>query len=142
MKRVLKKNGTITLIEGDHGSTYFHPDSEAAKKAIQCQVELQKQNGGDANIGRKLYPLLDQAGFKEIKVSPRQVYVDDSNPEWVEGFTKNTFTAMIKGISEEAVSKNLIGKKEFEKGIKDLNRTAEGGGTFCYTFFKGIGTKE
>ncbi len=100
-----------------------------------------KQNGGDANIGRKLYPLLNQSGFKEIKVYPRQVYVDDSNPKWVEGFTKNTFIAMIKGISEEAISKNLIGKKEFEKGIKDLNRTAEGGGTFCYTFFKGIGTK-
>ena len=32
-------------------------------------------------------------------------------------------------------------KREFEKGIKDLNRTAEGGGIFCYTFFKGIGTK-
>ena len=27
------------------------------------------------------------------------------------------------------------------QGIKDLNRTSEGGGTFCYTFFKGIGTK-
>jgi len=142
LKRVLKKNGTITIIEGDHGSTYFHPDSGMAKKAIQCQVELQKQMGGDANIGRKLYPLLTQSGFKEIKVSPRQVYVDDSNPKWVEGFTKNTFTAMIKGISEEAISKNLISIKEFEKGIKDLNRTAEGGGTFCYTFFKGIGTKE
>jgi len=142
LKKVLKKEGTITVIEGDHGSTYFHPDSEAAKKAIQCQVALQKQNGGDANIGRKLYPLLNQSGFKGIKVSPRQVYVDDSNPEWVEGFTKNTFTAMIKGISKEAVSKNLISKKEFEKGIKDLNRTAECGGTFCYTFFKGIGTKE
>ncbi len=141
LKRVLKKNGTITLIEGDHGSAYFHPDSEAANKAIQCQVELQKQNGGDANIGRKLYPLLDQARFEEIKVSARQIYVDDSNPKWVEGFTKNTFTAMIKGISEEAVSKNLISLKEFEKGIKDLSRTAEGGGTFCYTFFKGIGTK-
>ena len=142
LKRVLKKNGTITLIEGDHGSAYFHPDSKAANKAIQCQVELQKQNGGDANIGRKLYPLLGQAGFEKIKVSARQVYVDDSNPKWVEGFTKNTFTAMIKGISEEAISKNLISIKELEKGIKDLNRTAEGGGTFCYTFFKGIGTKE
>ncbi|GIT74723.1 MAG: methyltransferase [Candidatus Neomarinimicrobiota bacterium] len=142
LKRVLKTKGTITIKkEGDHGSTYFHPDSEAANKAIQCQVELQKQNGGDANIGRKLYPLLNQSSFKEIKVSPRQVYVDDSNPKWVEGFTKNTFTAMINGVSKEAVSKNLIGKKEFEKGIKDLNRTAEGGGTFCYTFFKGIGTK-
>ena len=115
MKRVLKTKGTITIIEGDHGSTYFHPDSEAANKAIQCQVELQKQNGGDANIGRKLYPLLNQSSFKEIKVSPRQVYVDDSNPKWVEGFTKNTFTAMINGVSKEAVSKNLIGKNEFEK---------------------------
>lgn len=141
LKKVLKNNGTITIIEGDHGSTYFHPDSYAANKAIQCQVELQKQNGGDANIGRKLYPLLNRSGFKKIEVSPRQVYVDDSNPKWVEGFTKNTFTAMIKGVGEDAVSKNLIGKEEFEKGINDLNRTAEGGGTFCYTFFKGIGTK-
>ena len=98
MKRVLKKNGTITLVEGDHGSAYFHPDSDAANKAIQCQVKLQEQNGGDANIGRKLYPLLVQAGFEEIKVSARQVYVDDSNPKWVEGFTKNTFTEMIKRI--------------------------------------------
>ena len=84
---------------------------------------------------------MNHSGFKQIKVSQTQVYVDHSNPKWVEGFTKNTFTAMIKGISKEAISKDLIGKKEFEKGIKDLNRTAEGGGTFCYTFFKGIGTK-
>jgi hypothetical protein len=49
---------------------------------------------------------------------------------------------MIKGISEEAVLKNLISINEFEKGIRDLNRTAEGGGTFCYSFFKGIGTKK
>ncbi len=99
LKRVLKKNGTITLVEGDHGSAYFHPDSDAANKAIQCQVKLQEQNGGDANIGRKLYPLLVQAGFEEIKVSARQVYVDDSNPKWVEGFTKNTFTAMPRNIT-------------------------------------------
>ena len=48
---------------------------------------------------------------------------------------------MIKGVLKEAVSKNLINIEEFEKGIKDLNRTAEGGGTFSFTFFKGIGTK-
>ena len=141
LKRVLKKNGTITLIEGDHGSAYFHPDSELANKAIQCQVKLQKENGGDANIGRRLFPLLEEARFENIRVSARQVYVDDSNPEWVEGFTRNTFTAMIKGISEEAISRDLIGRTEFEQGIRDLYKTAEGGGTFCYTFFKGIGTK-
>lgn len=137
----LKPNGTITLIEGDHGSTYFHPDSESARRAIQCQVELQSRNGGDANIGRKLYPLLEKADFSKITVSPRQVYVDDSKPTWVEGFTKNTFTAMVEGVKEEAINEMIIDKESFEKGIQDLYRTAEGGGTFCYTFFKGVGTK-
>ncbi len=141
LKSKLKVNGTITLIEGDHGSTYFHPDSLAARRAIQCQVELQKRNGGDANIGRKLYPILAESAFKEIKVSARQVYVDDSNPGWVEGFTKNTFTEMIKGVAEEAIKKGLIDRETIEKGISDLYKTAEGGGTFCYTFFKGIGVK-
>lgn len=142
LKSKLKQNGTITLIEGDHGSTYFHPESEYANKAIQCQVELQKRNGGDANIGRKLFPILESAGFEEIVVSPRQVYVDDSNPAWVEGFTKNTFTAMIKGVKDDAISNGLINDDIFNKGIKDLYKTANGGGTFCYTFFKGIGIKK
>lgn len=141
LKRVLKPGGTVTVIEGDHGSTYFHPDSQEAKEAIQCQVLLQQQNGGDANIGRKLYPLLDKAGFKQVKVSPRQIYVDDSMPKLVEGFTKNTFTAMIQGISEEAVSKQMMSRGNMQKGINDLLKTAGGGGTFCYTFFKATGTK-
>lgn len=141
LKRVLKPGGTITLIEGDHGSTYFHPESESAAHAIQCQVSLQKQRGGDANIGRKLYPILVDADFEQVQVSPRQVYVDDSNPAWVEGFTKNTFTAMIEGIAEEAVLKELISKEEMTQGIADLLETASGGGTFCYTFFKAVGRR-
>ncbi len=142
LKRVLKPQGTIMAIEGDHGSTYFHPDSDAARKAINCQTLLQKNSGGDANIGRKLYPLLDDAGFDQIRVSPRQIYVDDSIPELVEGFTKNTFTAMIEGIAEDAVSNQLITYDEMQKGIDDLLKTAQGGGTFCYTFFKGIASKQ
>jgi ubiquinone/menaquinone biosynthesis C-methylase UbiE len=39
LKKYLKEGGTITVIEGDHGSAYFYPESEAAQKAIQCQVE-------------------------------------------------------------------------------------------------------
>jgi len=141
LKRVLKPKGTVTIIEGDHGSTYFHPDSSDAKKAIQCQVLLQRQKGGDANIGRKLYPILEEAGFTQIKISPRQVYVDDSNPKLVESFTQNTFAAMIQGISEEAISKKIISRDDMQKGIDDLFRTSEGGGTFCYTFFKGVAVK-
>ena len=139
--RVLKPQGTITVIEGDHGSTYFHPESSAAIKAVNAQVTLQSQTGCDANIGRKLYPLLFDTGYTDIEVSPRQVYVNDSKPQLTEGFIKNTFVAMIKGISEEAIARKIISKEAIQKGIKDLLKTAERGGTFCYTFFKAIARK-
>ena len=128
-------------MEGDHGSLYFHPESEVAHKAIHCQVELQRRAGGNAMIGRELYPLLNQAGFKSIHVSPRMVYADSSKPELVEGFTKKTFTAMTEGVREAAIKAGIIEKNIFEQGIKDLYRTTEADGVFCYTFFKAIGTK-
>ncbi len=142
LKRVLKPGGTLMIIEGDHGSAYFYPNSLSAQKVIQAQVTLQEQKGGNANIGRALYPLLFDSGFKNINISPRQVYVDDSKPELLDGFIKNTFTAMVKRIAEEALAKKIISKEEMNRGINDLYKTAKGGGTFCYTFFKGIAIKE
>lgn len=139
--RLLKKGGTFMAIEGDHGSTYFYPDSKEAHEAINCQVKLQGESGGNSNIGRELYPLLIKSGLSNIQVSPRMVYVDDSKPELVEGFIKNTFTAMIEGVRDNAVAKGLMDKSAFDKGISDLYRTAEPDGVFCYTFFKAFATK-
>ncbi|MEN6507827.1 MAG: methyltransferase domain-containing protein [Smithella sp.] len=141
LKRVLKKGGTITVIEGDHGSAYFYPDSHAAHRAIQCQVELQKRAGGNAMIGRSLSPLLRRAGFNAVQVSPRMVYVDSGKPELVDGFTKKTFTAMIEGVRDSALAAGLIEQDIFDQGIRDLYRTAEDNGVFCYTFFKAVGKK-
>ncbi|MEM5788387.1 MAG: methyltransferase domain-containing protein [Syntrophobacteraceae bacterium] len=136
LKGLLRKGGTITVIEGDHGSAFFHPDSEAARRAIQCQVELQKRSGGNAMIGRELYPLLRQAGFSSIHVSPRMVYVDAERPALVDGFIRKTFTAMIEGVRSAALDCGIAGPGAFDKGIGDLYRTAEPDGVFCYTFFK------
>ncbi|MBI5685763.1 MAG: methyltransferase domain-containing protein [Verrucomicrobia bacterium] len=141
LKGLIKDGGTITVIEGDHGSAYFHPDSDAARRAVQCQVELQRRAGGNALIGRELYPLLCEAGYGSVRVSPRMVYVDSSKPAFVEGFTKKTFTAMIEGVRESAIEAGLADAQVFEQGIADLYRTAGPDGVFCYTFFKAVGTK-
>ncbi|WP_103069110.1 methyltransferase domain-containing protein [Aquimarina sediminis] len=141
LKRVLKPKGTLMVIEGDHGSAYFYPDSSSAQKVIRAQVTLQQQKGGNPNIGRQLYPMLLDSGFTDVSVSPRNVYVDDSKPELLDGFIKNTFTAMIKGAGEEALANKIISKEEMNTGINDLYNTAQGGGTFCYTFFKGVAVK-
>jgi ubiquinone/menaquinone biosynthesis C-methylase UbiE len=44
LRGLLRMGGTITVIEGDHGSAYFHPDNGAAHDAIRCQVELQRNS--------------------------------------------------------------------------------------------------
>lgn len=141
LKGLLRPGGSITVIEGDHGSAYFHPDSDAAREAIQCQVELQRRAGGNANIGREVYPLLAGTGFRQVSVSPRMVYADASRPHLVDGFTRKTFTAMIEGVRADALAAGIAESGRFDKGIKDLYRTAEAGGVFCYTFFKGVGEK-
>ena len=98
-------------------NTYFYPESAAVQAAIRCQVELQKRAGGNALIGRELYPLLQAAGFQEVSVSPRMVYVDSSKPRLVDGFTRKTFTAMIEGVRESAIAAGIIDPQLFDTGI-------------------------
>ena len=141
LKRALKDRGSISVIEGDHGSYYCHPRSDAADRAVQCLIDLQAKKKGDSLIGRQLYPLLVDAGFREVQVTPRMVYVDSSWPDLVEGFTRKTFIAMVAGVKEEALAHGLIDEKSWEQGIADLNRTTLPDGTFCYTFFQATAWK-
>lgn len=142
LRQMIKPGGTITVIEGDHGSTYFHPDSDAAREAIACQVRLQTHAGGDALIGPRLYPLLIEAGYSGVCVEPRMVYVDASHPDLVDGFIRKTFTAMIAGVRESAIAGGLITPEQFDQGIQDQERTAEPGGVFCYTFFSATASSQ
>jgi ubiquinone/menaquinone biosynthesis C-methylase UbiE len=136
LKSVLKPGGTMTVIEGDHGSAYFHPDSALAARTIQCLIDIQARLGGNSLIGRQLYPLMKQAGFRDVQVSPRMVYVDSSKPDLVEGFTRNTFIAMVEGVRKQALDWNLMDAVQWDQGIADLYASAAPDGVFCYTFFK------
>ena len=141
LKRLLKPRGSITVIEGDHSSTFFYPDNPAAHAVIESLVKTQAQSGANALIGRELYPLMIEAGFDDVRVSPRMVYVDGSRLELSDAFTRKTFTAMIEGVRESAIAAGLIEPKYFDDGVKALYRSAEPDGVFCYTFFKAIATK-
>ena len=97
--------------------------------------------GGNSLIGRELHPLLVSAGFRDVTVSPRMVYVDANRPDLIEGFTRNTFNAMVEGVRDQALAAGLIDEMTWSKGVGALDRTAANDGTFCYTFFKALGRK-
>jgi ubiquinone/menaquinone biosynthesis C-methylase UbiE len=140
LRRVLKPGGSLTAIEGDHGSFYCYPQTRAARRVVRCLIDLQAAAGGDALIGRRLYPLLARAGYQEVRVTPRVVYVDPSRPEWEEGFSRQTFIAMVSGAEAAALAQGLIEPAAWRRGIADLEATI-GRGTFHYTFFKAIARK-
>jgi len=142
LRKVLKTGGSLTVIEGDHGSCYFHPETDEALQAWRCLIQVQTYQKGNSLIGRQLFPLLKGAHLHNIKVSPRMVYIDSSKSELMEGFVNKTIVPMVEGVEKQALELKLMGKTAWDKGIQDLRKiAARPDGTFCYTFFKGVGMK-
>lgn len=142
LRKVLKTGGSLTVIEGDHGSCYFHPETYESLLAWYCLIQVQAHLKGNSLIGRQLFPLLNKVNLKEISVSPRIVYADSSKPELVDGFVRKTIIPMVEGVEKQALELKLIDKASWDKGISDLNKVADSpDGTFCYNFFKGTGIK-
>jgi len=140
LRKVLRPGGTITAIEGDHGTAVFYPDTPTAHHVVDCLVTLQRQAGGNALIGRELEHLLTDAGFVDVRVSPRQTYASASIAGSSEA-VRSIFIAMIEGVREQAIAEGLADPDAWDNGIKDLYRTTEQDGMFCYTFFKAVGRK-
>ncbi len=139
LRRVVQPGGTLTVIEGDHGSCYFHPETPEALQAWRCLIDAQARLGGDSLIGRQLYPLLRSAGFTACRVSPRMLYMDASNPRLMDAFVNKTIVAMVQGVREQALRWQMMSEAAWEKGIQDLlNIAQDPRGTFCYTFFKAV----
>lgn len=141
LRRLLRPGGTITVIEGDHGSCYYHPATPPAASAWGALIAAQQAMGGDPLIGRRLYPLVAGAGFAGVTVSLRQVYADESLPGIQDGFVQRTIVPMVEGVREQNVELGLVEPAVFEQGLADLRATGGPGGTFCYTFFRATGTR-
>ncbi len=142
LARVLKTGGSVTVIEGDHGSCTFHPGTEEARQAWRCLIEVQARLGGNALIGRGLFQLLSEVGFDAVHVSPRTVDIDAGNPRLMDSFVNRTIIPMVEGVRDRALDWGLMDQATWERGISDLYRVADGDdSTFSYTFYKATGVK-
>ncbi|MFH1069701.1 MAG: methyltransferase domain-containing protein [Candidatus Glassbacteria bacterium] len=138
--RTVRPDGTVTVIEGDHGSCYWYPVTAESIAVWNCLIRVQQAYGGNSLIGRELYPLLKHAGLAGVEVSPRLIYIDQSRPELKDSFVRKTIIAMVEGVEQPAKRMGLADDRLWKQGIEDLNRVADSpDGTFIYTFFKATG---
>ena len=71
MLRVLKPGGVIGVCSPDWGGFVLSPPSDSLTAAVAAYTNLQSQNGGDVNVGRKLGMHLAVAGFEDGQMSAR-----------------------------------------------------------------------
>ncbi len=141
-RRVMRDGGSITVIEGDHGSCFWHPHTEESLGAWECLIRAQADLGHDSLVGRRLYPLLVEADFDVLDVSPRSVYADASNPVLLDGVVNRIMVPMVETARERALEMGLVDRATWERGLEDLRRCGDPpAGTIFYTWFKGIALK-
>jgi len=142
MKDLIHIAGTITVIEGDHGSGFWTPESEASRNAWNGLIISQQRLGHDPNIGRRLYPLMKASGLDIKDVSPRPVYADQSNPVLLKGVVNQIICPMVFSAEQQVLDEKLVDPDKWKAGLKDISNVAsEADGSFFYTWFKGTGMK-
>lgn len=142
LKRVLKTGGTLTIIEGDHGSCFWHPETPESIAAWYGLIKAQRAIGHDPNIGRRLTPLLTQAGFRLLSCEPAWLYADTLKPGLRDGMVDHIIVPMVQSAQQQILTDNLVSKDVYQQGIADLSRVDElDEGTFFYTWFKAVGKK-
>ena len=142
LKALLRPGGTITAIEGDHGSCFWHPETADSLQAWAAMVASQKALGHDPLIGRRLYPLLLEAGFAAVEVAPRWVYADGKDPVLLDGVLNKIIVPMVETARRRSTEAGLIDAERFDRGVRDLVRAgAPPDGTFFYTWFRARAVK-
>jgi hypothetical protein len=138
----LKPGGTITVIEGDHGSCFWHPLTMESKTVWDALIHEQQRLGHDPLIGRTIFPLLRKAGFHVRRVEPRGVYADAGNPSLLDGVVHKIIVPMVETTRSRALDAGLVDESTWQQGIADLNQAGyPPRGTFFYTWFKGEAVK-
>jgi SAM-dependent methyltransferase len=142
LKRVLKPSGTVTVIEGDHGSCFWHPETPASVAAWNGLITAQRNIGHDPNIGRRLTPLLTEAGFEIKRCEPAWLYADRLKPALRDGMVDHIIVPMVQSAEEQILKDNLVPHETYRQGIADLSRVDEiEEGAFFYTWFKALAVK-
>ena len=142
LRRVVKPGGTITVIEGDHGSCFWHPETPASLRVWKCLIDVQRRLGHDPNIGRRLYPLLRDANFAIQQSGPRWLYADAGCLKLLDGMVNRIIVPMVQTAKDEALKLGMTDEATWARGTHELEQSGiPPVGTFFYTWFKVVGQK-
>jgi ubiquinone/menaquinone biosynthesis C-methylase UbiE len=140
MMKLLKAGGSMTIIEGDHSSGRWAPETGASREAWNGLVISQQMLNHDPHIGKSLPEIMSSAGISQASVEPREIYPDRTDPVLLEGVVNQIMVPMVYSAEKQVLAHKLVDPLTWNKGLRDLSQVAASPvGTFFYSWYKGVG---
>lgn len=123
MQRVLKSGGRAYLQENNILIHATDPDCSAFEHLWRQFAKLQRQLGGDGEIGKRLFGLMRQAGFVHIHLSSQPEVHPHGSPgfvPWIENLLH-----IVRSKQDELIGRDLATPSEVAQGLGELTACLE-----------------
>ena len=118
MRRVLRPGGRVALMENDVTLVRFDPPCPVFDSIWTAFASVQRQLGGDALIGRRLYRLLHQAEFRGIELSVQPEVHWHGSPGWIPWVTN--IIGNVESARAALISRGLCSEPEISTAVDEL----------------------
>ncbi|MBS2022629.1 MAG: class I SAM-dependent methyltransferase [Deltaproteobacteria bacterium] len=136
-RRVLKPGGVAQFTEVENESLAFWPRLPLVEDLARALWKAQQDGGGDPIVGRKLYGLAMQAGFRDVQVLPHTFHLHAGSPYGYFRGVLEEFAEILE--SAQDTLKDPLAERipEAARMLRDLQNVP--GSSFTYTFFRARG---
>ena len=118
MRRILKPGGVIAVEDGDFAAPYCYPPLAAFDRAFELYRAIGEARGQRFQIGRELYRLVLEAGFREPEVTLAQ-------PVFVRGDAKRLPEWTLAECAPALIGAELSTQEEIDRLTAELQSYAE-----------------
>jgi len=120
-RRILRPGRRALFIEPDGPNHYLTPGKPNLMKVFHARTDLAYGEGrGSPEIARNLYPLLVNAGFRSVALTPHIVFATGAQPERCQAFLRH-WMEIIEPVAGDLVSEGRVTDGE----IRAAEREAE-----------------
>ncbi len=123
MRRILKPGGVLAVEDGDFTAPYCFPPIPAFNRAFELYRAVGEARGQRFQIGRELYRLVLEAGFREPEVTLAQ-------PAFVRGDAKRLPEWTLSECAPVLIEAGLTTQEEIDRLTAELQSYAEDESTF------------
>lgn len=118
-RRILRSGGRAVFIEPDGPNHYVTPGKDTLMKVFHARTRYAYGDGrGSPEVARSLYPLLFNAGFSNIQLTPHVIMATGDDPDRCRAFLRH-WVEIIEPAADALVSEGRVTSEELDRAVRE-----------------------